>query len=745
MSMWDSETYDTDHGRQQLPDDRQMDDDDDERDGHGEKSDEIYEDRVVIRHPDPEIDYASDSGSEKSDKMYDIDHGRQQVSDDRQMDDERNGHDENSSNSDIEHPSDDDSGNEYDVYHNKEIQDVRVNVETLEKTIFNLAARMWGFQIKHPRIAEKYLNLTQAEVEWIPKNSRGDGHWNILCNIITIQAGCDHSPEPHTSEPREESDLSEMMTSIRLEDQDQLAKILEPLKLPPNESLDDMMSEMMEVLHIPPAEDSVATMQSTQREIDWYRVSSLWEWYGNNCLFIEQVNQTQTWVMDILHALRMHNNLDDIFDDKLTVDALQSWPSNLINCSSSYSRETDYGTHEAKYIPFISLMLRRHMMLGITTKTNWTVLLYTDESLYIDKPFSSNTLACLRERFTKLGPKIEKVIIVFNIDKGAKTIEATGEGKEEHIWCVFISRSGPTPFITLLDDRWATDWFKEGNRDYIKRMVQIAKATGIKPITILLSREAGLWKDNELQRMMDDDLDLDRMNLSETHTRDRPAFFPTVIFKNYEWAETQKMQWLSDTLDESINYDITPHSTFRIWEKLYTPLLHITSCIDETVINHDVHIKSAVDEIHRIRSKINRELTARILAGDYLLSPASVQFALQRTDLDDNTFYLINGTDQPPSETYAWSISPLGRGGMRVHALKHDLKRFNSEFHWTRVEFSGRPETSKAFLHELRARALINTSPSTKKQRSDDMEEDGRARRRARISNKQKPSRLPRI
>jgi hypothetical protein len=729
MSMWDGEMYDTDHGRQQLPDDRRM-DDDDERDGQGEKSDDIYEDKGMITYPDPEIENYTHGGNQKSDEIYE-----DRVTIPRPESDSE-------SSSDIESSSDseyDEDGRKLITEYNYFDEPQEFALKSLEQNIFILTRRIWGFQIKHPLIAEKYLNLTQAEVEWIPKDIRDDGYWNILCNIITTEAGCEHSPESHTSEREAAArELTEMMTSIRLEDQDQLAIILEPLNLPPNESLDEMMSKMMEVLHLPPAENSVATMQSTQGEIDWFRVSNLWEWYGRNCLATHQVNQTQTWLMDRLHALRMHNNLDDIFDDKLTVDALQKWPSNLINCWSSTDRETDYGTHEAKYIPLISLLLRRHMMLGLITATNWTVLFYTDESLDIDKPFPPNTLACLRERFAQMKPEIEKIIIVFNIDKGAKTIEATGEGKEQHMWCLFISRSGPTPFITLLDDRWTCDWFKEGNRDYIKRMVQIAKAMGMKPITILLSREASLWREGELNRMMDD--------------KAHPPFFPTVEFKNYEWAESNNMGWLRDTLAERIDYDSMRHETPRAWEKLYTPLLYITSCIEEHVINHVVNIQSAIQKIHTIRNKINRELTARILAGDYLLSPASVQYALHKTDLDDNTFYVINGKDQHPSETYAWSISPLGRGGMHVHALKHDLKRFNSEFHWTREYFSGRPETytSKAFLHDLRARALINTPMSTKNQRSDDMvvdymDEDDRARRRPRMSNQQKPSRQPRI
>lgn len=680
--MWDSEMYDTDHGRQ-IPHTQRDDDagqDSTPHDTYGDKSDDIYKE--------------SDSRGEVYDEYQ---HEEEAVS---------------------SHEDDDDSHSDSDASYDETV--ARGNAEILENIIEeNLRAKLRQLH-EHPRVAERCLEITEREREFIPEDLLDLGDWDILCKLITLVAGTAPPPETETDE---NNDLSEMLTNIRLDEQGQMSEIMETLQIP--ESSEDKMTEMMEALHLPTNDQSNSAGSANAEGIDWWRISSLYNWYGSRQHRVHQTNQFQTWVMDKLHQIRMHNNLDEIFDTE-TGKALQRWDTPLVNCSTfGGSWKRDFGVHECKYIPFISLMIRRQMMLGIITATNWAVLFHTDPAPNITMPFTADTLNAIAESYAKVGPEIDKVIIVLSIETETPNSTNPRENDLEHILCVLIMRSAPEPFITLMDVGWIGEEFQSWNQHYIARMLQIARAIGMNPVTIMLSHEACKWREDEINRMKQMDED-----------EDGTSFFRAVRFLDSNQAKAQGLEWLDDMLNDMIDFETTPHSSNRIWERLYTPVLYITSCINERGINSEVNIPDAVDEMQRAMLKINCELTSRILANECLLSPASVQFALQRTDVEESLFYSIDGADRPPSDTYAWAVSS-GRGGVRVHALKHDLRMFKNEFHWTEEDYTVHPNASKAFLHQLRARANNNTASSRKRnwqreRRADEMEVENGTRQRTR-------------
>lgn len=680
--MWDSEMYDTDHGRQNLPTQR----DDDE----GQDSQKEYS-----------TPYDDATHGDKSDEFYKESDPQSNVYDDYQ-------HEEGSVTPHDDDDDDESQSDDSDASYDETV--AKGNAEILEKIIENHLRDKFRKLHAHPRVAERCLGLTEREIEFIPKEELDWGDWDVLCKLITLVAGT--APPPAT-EPEESSDLSEMLTNIRLDEQRQMSDIMETLQIPQNS--EDQMTDMMKALHLPTDDQSSPAGATAAEGIDWRRIATLYNWFGERrkCRI---TNQIQTWVMDKLHAIRMHNNLDEIFDRE-TGEALQRWGSPLVNCSSGFSMDDDYGVAECKYIPFISLMLRRQMMLGIITATNWTVLFHTEAAINMGKPFTGDTLNAISESYSRVGPEVEKVVIVLLVE--------TGTTVPDHILCVLIMRSAPVPFITLLDAGWTGEEFQSWNQHYIARMVQIARAIGMNPITVMLSREACKWREDEINRMKQVDED-----------EDGTSFFRAVRFLDNSHARAQGLEWLDDMLDYVIDYGTTADTDLGKWWRLYTPVLYITSCINEITINGDVNIQSAIEEMQRIIFKINCELTARILADECLLSPASVQYALQRTDVEESLFYSVDGADHPPSHTYAWAISRK-RGGVRVHALKHDLRMFNSEFHWTEEDYTVHPHASRAFLQQLRARANDNTGASRKRnwqreRRADEMEVENGERHKAR-------------
>lgn len=670
--MWDSDMNDTDQSRQNLPTQR---DDSEGQDSQIEYS-TPHDDATHVDQSDVYDDY---QGSVTP-------------------------HDED----DSDNSQSDDSDASYD-------ETVATgNAEILGKIIEEHLRDKLRTLHAHPRVAERCLGLTEREMEFIPKEELDWGNWDVLCKLITLVAGT--APPPAT-EPEESSDLSEMLTNIRLDEQGQMSDIMETLQIP--QSSEDQMTDMMKALHLPTNDQSSPAGAATAEGIDWLRISILYNWFGERrTCHVPTPNKIQTWVMDKLHAIRMHNNLDEIFDRE-TGEALQRWGSPLVNCSSGILMD-DYGVAECKYIPFISLMLRRQMMLGIITATNWAVLFHTEAAISMATPLTGDTLNAISESYSKVGPEIEKVVIVLNIETGGQTTTSP-----DHILCVLIMRSAPIPFITLMDAGWIGEEFQSWNQHYIGRMVQIARTIGMNPITIMLSNGACMWKEEEINRMKQVDED-----------EDGTSFFRAVRFLDSNQAKRQGLEWLDDMLNDKIDFESIPHSSPTIWERLYTPVLYITSCINENTINGDVNIPGAVEEMQRIIFKLNCELMARILADECLLSPASVQYALQRTDAEESLFYSVDGADHPPSPTYAWAVS-LKRGGVRVHALKHDLRMFNSEFHWTEEDYTVHPNTSRAFLQKLRARANDNSGGSRKRnwqreRRADEMEVENGIRHKTR-------------
>jgi hypothetical protein len=98
-----------------------------------------------------------------------------------------------------------------------------------------------------------------------------------------------------------------------------------------------------------------------------------------------------------------------------------------------------------------------------------------------------------------------------------------------------------------------------------------------------------------------------------------------------------------------------------------------------------------------------------ILSGYCVLSPASVQRAFHSTDVSQSRFYVVDCTQNIPSNTYAWAVS-LNRGNPSILALIY-YDGYDSDFRWKRMHYRHKgPADSIKLLEKLKngARLIVN-------------------------------------
>lgn len=520
-----------------------------------------------------------------------------------------------------------------------------------------------------------FLDVLEAEVVAI--RAAWPYGWDQLCRLIEAEKMSAHHPSRRHTTPTEN------------EEEEALVRNLTHLSVDEHEELSDLIAKM----HV--SNHRVARYATT------YDLANL---YFLCCSLTRRGRSAASLTLEQLHRVRIKHTATE-FLERRYVSIVNKWPSPLIGHTSSIDLVEDHGINKAQYIPFISLMIWRQLFMD-RDFTNWAVLFWVGETL--------NTAAFtdMGARIKQMDETIEKIIVVlpvidwFLAEEGSPDLEDIHDSSR--ILSILISRSlYDQPFVTMLDRRWTEPQFGKRIGEYIKLMRSVGDAAGMSPVNIVLSRAACGWVKA---------LDADEFDYVSSHNTCRffddrflPLQRPPHPLAKYDRI-ADNMEWLTEMLQVPIitsrfywddthraeqqvrrasvdpaHTDADRFTADRRWLKLFEPAMYITVCIGEHhYMQSPNYITAHMDEMFEIVSTVNLEIAASVLAGDFLLTPASLTYLLHRAAPASHTgFHVIDGQANPPAVTYAWALSAQS-GTRTVSCMRHHPPsgQFDTAFVW---------------------------------------------------------------
>lgn len=561
------------------------------------------------------------------------------------------------------------------------------------------------------KIFMKLLGMTEEDMSSL--DHLPSAKWPVLCRCLFTRMA--QKVEIAFKSHDEESDMRVLYNKIR--------------RMTSNDELGEIES-IMEGMHVTADRDAdiMKTCYEGVTFNDMLTVAYLFVHATN-----EDVRATiqRAEMIETLHVIRKEKLIDSIFDRALALETA-NWLSPLVVVSRATNTRESFGVYPETIFPFMTLMLRRCLTMGIIHPHGWAVQSFmSDNFLEMNEPIPVDVLLNLKKSYRNLDTGVSKVIYMFKVVLPSYYKTADNRMDDARFLGVMILRKKSGVYITALDKYWASSMFPQVQPlqgCYMNFLAEIGKGMGLKKFNLVVPNFffSGNW--GAISDVLDPEFfenltfgsnneyifECMDLHIELTFRPDEP------IFKEYPW--------LYKTLNNPLSYPASvsknPRHTHdtdgirktieedrsRAWvAQLYDPLMYVLICLSGPSVGDDGlnnFVSKMVFDVQNGIDQVNAHLIACILCGSFLLPPCVVQALISKKSLSETMFYMIDGEDNYPPDVYAWAISQKG-GAVEIRTLNYDLKQyeddiFDIEFSTEKIDFDPDPNKPISFLRFLK-------------------------------------------
>lgn len=498
-------------------------------------------------------------------------------------------------------------------------------------------------------IGQKYIHLSDDERDYLCEKS-GHSTWNAMCDAVIchLLLQIDEPPSP-------EDGVEHLVRKVRTMSID-------------HRSINDVVKQL-----------------KTRLLGDRPGFHELWD---ASCLFYGILEHSREAKAVKRSSVFMHCLSRLRFDKKIPLHFSDVWHgyvrsrSPFIGPSVSLNSSHENSVDGLQLYPFISLMIRRFLLLDIIPHQHWAVLFdisYT--TLCYDTPIPPLVLNDLRKAVAKLPSSIDKVFIMLSFQLDS---EYAGENVNDLItlWVVYLP-DPETPKLTILSRAWLDHQLDMVQYHLIDRLQEIGASIRAKDadMTICLSKSA------------------------QSHLEKHP--------KHDEWIQCVGLEsdtlptWLRILLTNPIEYfadqitPITPHSDIaaeitggeylradrQYIYKFCDNLLYLALAI-KTVDQEDemqAFTERCLSDTRQMIAVTNLSMASCLLGGDFFYTPFRVEntfFCLGENQVASgksvenivSRFFVVDGKDSRPPAVFCFGLGSSPDDQTPVtHSLVYDI------------------------------------------------------------------------
>ncbi len=374
--------------------------------------------------------------------------------------------------------------------------------------------------------------------------------------------------------------------------------------------------------------------------------------------------------------------------------------SPILGYSTTLEVDRDNGVSGYQLYPFLTLMVRRFLMLDLVPPTKWAVLYDISHSTFpIDEPFSEKFLENLKESTSLMRKSVEKVFIMIRFQLDEEYAGSTTDDLMQ-LWILYLPDPGADrprkPKITYLSRCWADRKFDIAQHHLVNRLQEIGAhikpegtemticipSTNLKPEVELTEKQR--VKQGLLRRIVPEDKSIPawlRMLLTTV------LKYPEDLFLHPASHEASSDDLAAEVLSGGA---LARDKTYI--SKFYDHVIYLLLAIKE-IDNHDEQnliIRRCVTDMRQTMATVNLNMAACVLKGDFLCSRYQLKRALFRFGEEKAAndpkyqnrvlrFEKIDGQSFQPPSIYCFAMGSRGKKPV-VSAIIHGIQAHGNDF-----------------------------------------------------------------